>query len=874
MAEKSAKKISGVKSPKPNVTSQRISEGKKDIATPKTSISPRAKKLQNSSTEPLARVYSWLSSNARRLALFGGAAMVIIWTVIRHISNGINFDVVGQIGVAEQWAHGQMSGTQLGATNYLIKMPVYFLINTLHFLTPMNRILLAAILFNVATFILLFVIYEKILKLYQIKNSSWLYVSMAWLAAIAGNVFWVDYANSRNLETVGGIFFVYLVLKYLRTKTWGGLLALGATASFVFFADPIQMYVCGAGTVLFVIGRALFKPAKARAKDALAITTATVFGSLSAQIIMLLARKVLHVTFLVTPSTNSPLALSNLLDTLRGLVANTFTIFGANFLKRPYDANSIREILNAIIVVLLIAALVRIFIKTRKLAASGLVLAIIATNYLVYIASGQVLQWETSRYLIMVPLLVIILLVLRSDELIGNQKLKFQYLWWLAVGASSVLLIGALAHNWPSRHSKDTHIHSLVSFMDQHSFKYALSSRETGITTTYFSQGKAEVLPMSCEADHTLHPTNLFYDKAPFEGLYHYRHNIPIIIPSGGIRFGTNICTINNIFGQFGAPKKILNIPDVGLAAVYTPSRILLADFGQITGRSSPIKTKQAVIPSIGVDVSPASTIPKLEGCKNGTIDVVVAHPDDDILFMNPDLSNGLIDNCVRTVFVTAADAGRAQDYWMNRQRGIEAAYASMVGMPNDWSDNTAIIDNHTVLIRTLNGYPALSLVFMLLPDGGTGGKGFRATGNISLEALSKDKTAVAHTIDGSSSYTYDEVAKIVGTIIATDTPNKIFTHVADGPLSIGDHSDHRAVGLLTIQARSLAKSNAALVQYVGYPSNGLLPNLPPEVANQKRHIFDVYASEDAVICISIRGCSIEGTYGRYFSRSYKLDSL
>jgi GlcNAc-PI de-N-acetylase len=70
----------------------------------------------------------------------------------------------------------------------------------------------------------------------------------------------------------------------------------------------------------------------------------------------------------------------------------------------------------------------------------------------------------------------------------------------------------------------------------------------------------------------------------------------------------------------------------------------------------------------------------------------IVAHEDDDLLFLSPDLLHDLqAGHTVRTVFITAGDAAdqvaggadQQRRYWMAREAGNRAAYAQMSGAPN-----------------------------------------------------------------------------------------------------------------------------------------------------------------------------------------------
>lgn len=63
-------------------------------------------------------------------------------------------------------------------------------------------------------------------------------------------------------------------------------------------------------------------------------------------------------------------------------------------------------------------------------------------------------------------------------------------------------------------------------------------------------------------------------------------------------------------------------------------------------------------------------------GCSLGSTLNVVAHEDDDLLFLSPDLLHNIqAGRCVRTVFVTAGDSGAGAGYWQGREAGSKAAY-------------------------------------------------------------------------------------------------------------------------------------------------------------------------------------------------------
>ncbi|WP_307825284.1 PIG-L family deacetylase [Streptomyces sp. M2CJ-2] len=70
---------------------------------------------------------------------------------------------------------------------------------------------------------------------------------------------------------------------------------------------------------------------------------------------------------------------------------------------------------------------------------------------------------------------------------------------------------------------------------------------------------------------------------------------------------------------------------------------------------------------------------------------VGVAHPDDDLFFLNPEIGQTIRSGCpVDTVYLTAGDDGKknrveALEYVDRREYGVRAAYAEMAGAANRW---------------------------------------------------------------------------------------------------------------------------------------------------------------------------------------------
>ena len=160
--------------------------------------------------------------------------------------------------------------------------------------------------------------------------------------------------------------------------------------------------------------------------------------------------------------------------------------------------------------------------------------------------------------------------------------------------------------------------------------------------------------------------------------------------------------------------------------------------------------------------------------CTAPPIMTFVAHEDDDLLFISPDLLQTVrsapFGACARTVFLTAGDAGVGQGYAATRESGSRAAYANMAGVGNAWTQSDAGIAGHPMPVFTLNGSPNVSLIFMRLPDGNGTGDGFPAQGGQSLQKLWNGSINFIQPINGTPSYTR---ASLISTRQLRDPPHR-----------------------------------------------------------------------------------------------------
>lgn len=264
--------------------------------------------------------------------------------------------------------------------------------------------------------------------------------------------------------------------------------------------------------------------------------------------------------------------------------------------------------------------------------------------------------------------------------------------------------------------------------------------------------------------------------------------------------------------------------------------------------------------------------------CKGGrTILQTVAHQDDDILFMNPDLINGVKQgDCIRTIYFTAGDAGVEQAYWLSREEGAKAGYARMFGIDNPtWkSRDVRLSDHHQVKIAQLQSSKVnASLIFMRLPDGNIDGSGFLNDHFESLTKLYRGVIPSINSVDKTSQYSKSDILVALQQLMNHYNPVIVRTlAISNHSRKYKDHADHLAVGALTQEAFTEyqnSHSSVSIQHYIGYPIRAQPVNVTGNDLILKKMIFFAYAAHDPSTCVSDVSCE-NASYRFYLNRQYK----
>ncbi len=243
----------------------------------------------------------------------------------------------------------------------------------------------------------------------------------------------------------------------------------------------------------------------------------------------------------------------------------------------------------------------------------------------------------------------------------------------------------------------------------------------------------------------------------------------------------------------------------------------------------------------------------------------VVAHQDDDILFMNPDISDSIHQGrCVETVFLTGGEWNGVsgsltrEQYAASRDQGARAAYAAMAGVPNAWTRTGTMVNGHNLEVATLNGAPNVRQVYLSIRDGGDdvdpwGLQGLYQSTRSTITTLVPSGSSA-----GIAPVTYTR-ANLTQTLLALMSAYQATlvrtqdympsTQLAD------DHSDHVFGALFVMEAAKNYRGvgndlHVAVQTYRDYNITNSPVNLSGTQASQKSVIIDAYKVYDPIFAI------------------------
>ncbi|MEV6236405.1 RICIN domain-containing protein [Lentzea sp. NPDC051838] len=260
----------------------------------------------------------------------------------------------------------------------------------------------------------------------------------------------------------------------------------------------------------------------------------------------------------------------------------------------------------------------------------------------------------------------------------------------------------------------------------------------------------------------------------------------------------------------------------------------------------------------------------------------VVAHHDDDLLFLSPALMKDLRDgNTVRTVFLVASDYHTYPTYMQERELGVREAYAAAAGMSAvPWRSHAYGAGNLSATLWTLGN--RVSILENRLPDGATPPE------NRLWFLYARNQTLTGRPLDFTAAQTPDRAAVIafLRAAIADFQPDVIRTTDPSADLQLQNtpslaleglyfHRDHVAAARLVQTAVLNVSPVPQIVYYRDYTIRDEAGNQTAADTTFKRDTFRTYAVHDVDICPNggVNCPPAGGFYDDLMSKQYLADA-
>ncbi|MEU2970171.1 ricin-type beta-trefoil lectin domain protein [Streptomyces ardesiacus] len=239
---------------------------------------------------------------------------------------------------------------------------------------------------------------------------------------------------------------------------------------------------------------------------------------------------------------------------------------------------------------------------------------------------------------------------------------------------------------------------------------------------------------------------------------------------------------------------------------------------------------------------------------------VGVAHPDDDLFFLNPEIRKTIRAGCpVDTVYLTAGDAGKtnrakALEYVDRREYGVRAAYAETAEAANRWERTDVRADGvriRSYLLADKARNANVRLTFLGLHDGLPHGQE-----DNSLLRLYDGSRKNIKPFQGAESYTEDRLLTVLTALVRLSGASRILTMDHDNAsfaFGLGGRVDHSDHGVGARYFRRVGYTVGIPVSaYLGYTMSALKANLTPEESAEKDEVARWYLAN--------RECRATGT--------------
>lgn len=237
------------------------------------------------------------------------------------------------------------------------------------------------------------------------------------------------------------------------------------------------------------------------------------------------------------------------------------------------------------------------------------------------------------------------------------------------------------------------------------------------------------------------------------------------------------------------------------------------------------------------------TAVPIEKNCHGVHLVNIVGHMDDDLLFIEPGISQVLnAGGCVTSIFLNGGGTGLEAgfDFVLKRENASKKAYAAMLGRPTEWTPAIINTGPARVMSVTANAQPGLKLIFLRVPGGGGRGGDVPLANLLDLDTVVKSWPFVDYAEGPINLYSRSSLIELLTGLIVSEGATKVYALNPD-TVPYEEHPDHIYSARLTRLAVQKLTADIPVTYHETYSSAGLPPNVDPSSLQAKRHVVARY---------------------------------
>jgi LmbE family N-acetylglucosaminyl deacetylase len=246
---------------------------------------------------------------------------------------------------------------------------------------------------------------------------------------------------------------------------------------------------------------------------------------------------------------------------------------------------------------------------------------------------------------------------------------------------------------------------------------------------------------------------------------------------------------------------------------------------------------------------------------------MIVAHPDDDMIFMQPQLANALARGSVTTVYVLSGDPVHGLDRAQQRFSAVMTAYAH-AARAREWDCgylNVAGFAVHHCRLRDR----AVSMIGLDLPDGGR----YEAREESLLHLVENSVSSLPGLGPLGGRVTRDGLVAVLAELVVATSPREL--HTLDIAATHGDdHPGHLAAASFALWGAASANFAGTMISHRGYNVAGEAVNLSDEDYAVAKPMMGRYAAcFDGCARCGTECVTLDESHDTWLRRQYSTSS-